>query len=55
MAGAPYTARAIVNALWIGEREPRYELGAWVLMLNHVGFNAVSCRARDWSSVETWA
>jgi putative transposase len=28
-------AGVVANALWKGERESRYELGAWVLMPNH--------------------
>jgi putative transposase len=34
--GRPDIARIVVNALLKGERECQYELGAWVLMLNHV-------------------
>ena len=29
-------AGVVADALWKGERESRYELGAWVLMPNHV-------------------
>jgi putative transposase len=32
----PDIARIVVNSLLKGERESRYELGAWVLMPNHV-------------------
>jgi putative transposase len=32
----PDIARIVVNALWKGERESRYELGAWMLMPNHI-------------------
>jgi len=32
----PDIARVVVNTLLKGERESRYELGAWVLMPNHV-------------------
>jgi|SRR5579863_665834 len=32
----PDVARIVVNVLLSGEHESRYELGAWVVMLNHV-------------------
>jgi REP element-mobilizing transposase RayT len=32
----PDVAGVVANALWKGVRESRYELGAWVLMPNHV-------------------